>query len=398
MNYRWLVIGLFFINSGSGYAQTAEELNQQAMQALVTGDLKLAIDGFNKAIDMDSAYVKAYINLGFIYYSNGLMDDAVALYTKALQFEPQNPMAHNNLGAAYIALGKHNEAILEYKVAIKLYPDYAEAHNNLAYAYYSLGLYKRAIAEAKTALKLNPQYAMAYNYLGISYHAQAQYDSAEINFRKSLEIKPDFVVAMNNLGTTLRFQGKTDESVATHQQAAKLDSTNIESFNGQGIAYLSKGETQTAIASFEKVLQIMPRDPVAHNNLSYCYYDQLDYALAMQHAKAAERYGLKINPDYMKDLEKSLDPKYLRARHILVKTQSEAEEILKELNGGANFVELSAKRSLDPATARKGGDFGYFQKGDLNAEFENVISSLKVGDISAILKTAQGYHIFQRLN
>jgi parvulin-like peptidyl-prolyl isomerase len=118
----------------------------------------------------------------------------------------------------------------------------------------------------------------------------------------------------------------------------------------------------------------------------------------MQHAKAAERYGLKINPDYMKDLEKSLDPKYLRARHILVNTETEAEEILKELKGGASFVELAAKRSLDPSTARKGGDFGYFQKGDLNPEFENVILNLNVGDISAIFKTAQGYHIFQRLN
>ncbi|MFQ5771722.1 MAG: tetratricopeptide repeat protein, partial [bacterium] len=382
---------------GQSFAQTAEELNQTAMQLLVDGKLNEAIAEFKKAIKTDSTYVNAYINLGFIYYSSGLLDNAVALYYKALEIKPDNPLAHNNLGAALLAAGKPSEAIIEYKVAMKLNPDYPEAHNNLAFAYYSVGLYDQAITEAQKALEIKPNYVMAYNYLGISYHMKGMYEEAIANFNKALEIKPTFVEVINNLGTTYRIKGMLDKSIELHLSAAKLDSTNSDTFNNLGLAYLSKGLTHEAIAAFEKVLKIAPRNPIAHNNLSYAYYDVLNYGLAMQHAKAAERFGIKINAEFYSDLEKSLDPKYMRVRHILVTKQSEADSIVKELQKGTNFADLASQKSIDVNTASKGGDLGYFQKGDLQAEYEKAIETLKVGEISKIVKTENGYHIFKRL-
>jgi len=203
-------------------------------------------------------------------------------------------------------------------------------------------------------------------------------------------------LALNNLGITYRVTGKIDSSIQMHQKAASLDSLNTDSFNNLGLAYIAKGDIHSAIQSFERVLKIQPANAVAHNNLAYSYYEILNYSMAMQHAKAAERFGLKINPDFMKDLNKSLDPNYMRARYLVVKTEAEAQEILNEIKNGGDFAQIAAAKSLDKVTAASGGDFGYFKKGDLMPEFEKVIASLKKGEVSGIIKSNIGFQIFQK--
>ena len=86
----------------------------------------------------------------------------------------------------------------------------------------------------------------------------------------------------------------------------------------------------------------------------------------------------------------------MRAYHIMVKTREQAEEILKQLKAGADFQELARKYSIGP-TAQQGGDLGYFYPGDFAPEFDQAIRKLKPGEISGIVKTAEGYHIFKRV-
>lgn len=85
----------------------------------------------------------------------------------------------------------------------------------------------------------------------------------------------------------------------------------------------------------------------------------------------------------------------MRALHILVSTEEEAKEIKKLLSEGADFKELAKQRSKDPNAAR-GGDLGVITKGDLLPELDKAISSLSVGQVSDIIKTSLGYHIFKR--
>lgn len=77
---------------------------------------------------------------------------------------------------------------------------------------------------------------------------------------------------------------------------------------------------------------------------------------------------------YNKNKEKFRTGEQVRASHILVKTEPEAQEILKQLKAGGNFEELAKKQSIDAAAA-KGGDLGWFGKGSMLPEFENVVSA-----------------------
>ncbi len=72
----------------------------------------------------------------------------------------------------------------------------------------------------------------------------------------------------------------------------------------------------------------------------------------------------------------------------------QAQDIKKQLDGGADFAELAKKYSAD-SSAAQGGDLGYFKKGDNVAEFDNAAFALQVGQVSDPVKTQYGYHIIK---
>jgi hypothetical protein len=86
----------------------------------------------------------------------------------------------------------------------------------------------------------------------------------------------------------------------------------------------------------------------------------------------------------------------MRAQHILVKTRDEAEEALNMIKQGQDFGQVAQEKSILP-NAAQGGDLGYFKKGDFDPKIESTIEKLKVGEVSDILKTEIGFHIFKRL-
>ncbi len=85
------------------------------------------------------------------------------------------------------------------------------------------------------------------------------------------------------------------------------------------------------------------------------------------------------------------EPEKVRARMIVVSTEEEAVKVRKGLTK-KNFSEVAKKVSLGPE-AKKGGDLGFFARGEMPEEFEKAVFSLKPGGISPIVKTEYGYHI-----
>jgi len=82
------------------------------------------------------------------------------------------------------------------------------------------------------------------------------------------------------------------------------------------------------------------------------------------------------------------------ASHILVKTEGEAYIILKQLREGSRFEKLAEEKSLCPSR-KKGGDLGWFARGQMVKEFETAVFSGKKGQILGPVKTQFGYHIIR---
>lgn len=87
----------------------------------------------------------------------------------------------------------------------------------------------------------------------------------------------------------------------------------------------------------------------------------------------------------------------VHARHILVDSREKAEEILKQLEQGADFAELAKKYSLDETSREKGGDLGFFPRGVVLPEFEAIAFSLEPGQRSGVVETSYGFHIIEVL-
>ncbi len=86
----------------------------------------------------------------------------------------------------------------------------------------------------------------------------------------------------------------------------------------------------------------------------------------------------------------------VKARHILVKTEQEALDIIKQLKAGADFATLAKEKSIDTGSKDAGGDLGYFPKGQMVAEFEAAAFSQKINEIpDKPVKTEYGYHVIQ---
>ncbi|MDE6139310.1 MAG: peptidyl-prolyl cis-trans isomerase [Candidatus Gastranaerophilales bacterium] len=84
----------------------------------------------------------------------------------------------------------------------------------------------------------------------------------------------------------------------------------------------------------------------------------------------------------------------VRASHILVKTEQEAQELYNEIQNGASFAQIAQEKSLCPS-GQNGGDLGFFGKGMMVKPFEDAAFELEVGEISQPVQTQFGWHLIE---
>ena len=126
---------------------------------------------------------------------------------------------------------------------------------------------------------------------------------------------------------------------------------------------------------------------------------------ALQNAWLSEQVMPHLNDDAIKqyyDQNYAGKPaeKEVHARHILVKTEAEANDVIKKLKAGADFGKLAAEVSTDKGSAQQnGGDLGWFKKTDMIPAFSDAAFAMKKGEISSTpVKSQYGYHVIQVLD
>ena len=82
------------------------------------------------------------------------------------------------------------------------------------------------------------------------------------------------------------------------------------------------------------------------------------------------------------------------ARHILVETESECNDLIKQIKGGTEFAVLAASHSKCPSGA-SGGALGEFGPGQMVPEFDQAVFQGEIGDVQGPIKTQFGYHVLE---
>lgn len=87
-------------------------------------------------------------------------------------------------------------------------------------------------------------------------------------------------------------------------------------------------------------------------------------------------------------------PETIRASHILVKDEADANKILQEIEEGLSFDDAAKKYSICPSK-ENGGDLGEFPRGSMVPEFEKVAFSMDIDKVSQPVETQFGYHLIK---
>jgi len=218
-------------------------------------------------------------------------------------------------------------------------------------------------------------------YLSI---ARAQYNLTE-----------DMLNADEGTGMTLLDTLKTevlDIIVLTEVIAAKAAENNItvdeaeltELYEQNHVQMMEQDEDYKRLIEENELDEKFIKEQMRKDLLSYKYNQFYLETTNIDDAAAKAFY------DENKDLFHSDE---VKAKHILVEAEDTAKEVIAKFEAGEDFAALAGEYSIEPGAGDRGGDLGYFKRGQMVPEFENAAFSLEIGKISTPVKTDFGYHV-----
>jgi len=136
----------------------------------------------------------------------------------------------------------------------------------------------------------------------------------------------------------------------------------------------------------------LQNDPKIQAAMAAAANEKLENAYVQQQIAPAIT-DAAVQAEYQKDYANKPGPEQVDARHILVKTQAEAEAIIERLNHGADFSKLAIKDSIDPG-AKNGGELGWFSQNEMVPAFANAAFALQPGQYTKTpVQTQFGWHV-----
>lgn len=136
----------------------------------------------------------------------------------------------------------------------------------------------------------------------------------------------------------------------------------------------------------------LEKDPSVAALMEAAADTQLENAY-MQKQIATQITDTAVQAAYDRDYANKPGPEQVEARQILVPTQAQAEDIIKQLNKGADFAKLAEKYSIDPG-AKTGGELGWFTKDEMIPVFADAAFALKPNEYTKTPVHSQfGWHV-----
>ena len=147
--------------------------------------------------------------------------------------------------------------------------------------------------------------------------------------------------------------------------------------------------------------QGIDKEPAIKTRLEYLQTEYLAREYFRRYLAKTPQVSEETLTAYYKDhLSEFKPPEEIKARHILVKTEAQANKILDELKGGKDFIELAKKNSIDPAAANGGklelpDGRDWLPRGAFEKSFEHILFSIPKGQLGGPIKTQFGWHILK---
>lgn len=190
-------------------------------------------------------------------------------------------------------------------------------------------------------------------------------------------------------------------AVVDGQAITEADMRLAEIEWGDAVANLKPAERRSTLIAFLIESQLLAKATIDEKLLSKedaAAIERFANRLALRNAYFQRRIKERVSESDAKKLydnqsrEIPLEEE-VKASHILVETEQRAAELKQMIADGLSFAAAAQKFSQDPTTNVSGGDLGYSLKGQLLAELDQVVFTLKAGEISDPVKSQFGWHL-----
>jgi eukaryotic-like serine/threonine-protein kinase len=299
-----------------------------------------------EAVELNDHLPAPHATLGEINITLGKTDLALQEFQKALDLAPRDADAAVGLAITYEYMGRSAESEATYKRAIALRPDYWDGYTALGNFYFRQNRFQDAIAQYKRVIELTPDNPEGYSNLGAGYMAlstPASNTLAESAFRKSIQLGPTYV-PYTNLGILYLNERRYAEAAQEARKALDYNDKDWESWDTLLLAYTWLNDEEnirttraTTLRLLEDYVAANPKASAAQSRLSTFYAENKQREKGLVLAGTALALSPK-NSTVLADLA---------ATYELLGDRKKALQYAQEsLRNGATLADLERRPSL----------------------------------------------------
>ncbi len=193
-------------------------------------------------------------------YSDKNNQEAMKAFDKAIEIDPDFARAYAGRAAIYNDWEQPQQALRESEQAIKLDPNLAWGFNTRGWAHIGLLNPQKAIEDLNKAIELDPNYASAYVHRSWAYFMLKKYHQSLDDANKATEIDPKYSTAYFRRARALASLNKLQDAIKDYDKAINLDPTFSRSFLLRGYTFLKLGQTGQALEDFKKAASLGNND------------------------------------------------------------------------------------------------------------------------------------------
>jgi tetratricopeptide (TPR) repeat protein len=240
------------------FPEHAATYNNRGNLLLSLGLAKEAIRDFDRATLLSPGYAAAFANRAGAYDRLGQPAEALRDYTRAIELMPQSAVPLAGRGRILLALGKPHAAIRDFGRAVNTDARFSNAYRGRAAAKLRIERYDDAIEDLSRAIAFDSGNVDVYLLRGHAYLGARNFASAIRDFARAVELDPKSAEGHAGRGLANGYVEAFDEALADLTRAIELDPRNATSFAYRAIVYNEAGQRDVGLKDVETALKLDP--------------------------------------------------------------------------------------------------------------------------------------------
>ena len=240
------------------FAENPAAYNNRGNLLLALGLPKESLHDFDRAILLSPGYAAAYANRAGACDRLGQTAEALRDYTRAIELMPQSAVPLAGRGRVLLGLGKPHAAIRDFTRAVNADARFANGYRGRATAKLRIGRYEDAIEDLSRAVAFDNGNAEIYILRGHAYLGASNFASAIRDFSRAIELDGKSAAAFAGRGLGNGYVQAFDEAFADLNRAIEIDPRNATTFAYRAIVYSEAGQTDVGLKDVETAMKLDP--------------------------------------------------------------------------------------------------------------------------------------------